>query len=101
MQNRFPPHLNTRADYEYIRKHFPKEQWQPCWQALLDGKDAWFPVKILAKTDAGIDSATKKVIEQEGADGVLERVQLELKTDPQNKLLQLGFSAAEVEAALN
>ena len=24
----YPKHLNTRADYEYVRTHFPKEMWK-------------------------------------------------------------------------
>jgi len=97
----FPKYLNTKADYEYIRKHFPKEKWQPHYKALLETKDNFFTVKTLSEKDAGIESTTQKVIEQENADGIVERVQLEKLLDPNSKLLKLGFSLAEVEAALS
>ncbi len=96
----YPTHLNTKADYEYIRKNFPKEKWLPHFQALLDTKDNFFVVKTLGEKDAGIESKTKKVVEQENGDGVLERIQLALKPDPNSKLLRIGFSVADIESAL-
>ena len=96
----YPKHLNTKADYEYIREHFPKEKWQPHFQKLLDTKDNFFAVKTLGEKDAGIESKTKKVVEQENGDGILERVQLVKKTDPNSKLLKIGFSVADIESAL-
>jgi len=96
----YPTHLNTKADYKYIREHFPKEKWLPHFQALLATKDNFFAVKTLDEKAAGIESKTKKVAEQENGDDILERVQLELKPDPNSKLLKIGFSVADIESAL-
>ena len=40
-----PKHLNTKFDYEYIRKNFPKEQYIPFFEDLLKSRTAWFFVK--------------------------------------------------------
>ena len=97
----FPPVLNTKVDYEYIRDHFPEGKWQPHFQALLDTKDNFFFVKTLKKYDVGIKSATEKVVKYERADGLVERIQLELKPDPNSKLLAIGFNVTDVEETIS
>ena len=43
----YPQHLNTKADYMYVRANFPREQWLPDFQALLDSTHDWFFEKHL------------------------------------------------------
>jgi len=95
-----PAHLNTKYDYEYVRKHFPEAKWKPAWQALLDTKDAWLMTSPLKAKEAGVTDATHKVVEVETMDGKIERYQCELKEDPNALVFRKGFKVAEVEAVL-
>jgi hypothetical protein len=73
----FPSHLNTKEDYEYIRAHFDKAAWGPCFQRLLDTTKDWFFVSDLA-----------------------DRAQYELRTNPTCELIRLGYTEDEVKAIL-
>jgi hypothetical protein len=95
----FPKFLNTKADYEYIKNNFPAEQWNPCWQHLLDERKNWFPTGSVESEEAGIIDATHKVVKYE-SDGVVIFTQMELQDDPNCNLYRLGFTVEEVEAAL-
>lgn len=97
----FPKYLNTKADYEYIKENFPKEQWQPHWQSLLDERKNWFPTGQVESEEAGITDDTHKVVKYEDMDGgTATYTQMELQDDPHCTLFQLGFTVEEVEAAL-
>jgi len=96
----YPPHLNTKADYEYVRQHFGKAEWGPDWQALLDTKDAWLMTRRLKAQEAGTTDATHKVVEVETADGKVERYQYEFKEDPNAPIFRKGFTVVAVETAL-
>jgi len=96
----YPKHLNTKADYEYVRQHFPKREWAPHWQRLLDTREAWLMVRKLAPAEVGQVDKTHKVIENELPDGTTERYQYEFKEDPQCLLRRHGFTVGEVQAAL-
>uniref|UniRef100_A0A6M3KSJ2 Uncharacterized protein n=1 Tax=viral metagenome TaxID=1070528 RepID=A0A6M3KSJ2_9ZZZZ len=92
-----PKHLNTKADYEYMRANFPKSAWRPFYQALLDEKDKWLMTKKLAADAVGVTDKAHKVVENEAA----ERYQYEFKQDPNCKLLRLGFAIKDVRAVLD
>jgi len=96
----FPPHLNTKHDYQYIRKHFPDAAWRPHWQALLDQKDAWLMTRRLAAGEAGRRDATHKVVKVEMPDGAVECYQYQFKEDRNARLFQKGFTVGEVKVAL-
>lgn len=92
----YPKRLNTKSDYEYVRKNFPASQWVPDWQALLDTEKDWVPTGELESADAGITDDTHKVTEQtntdEGGEAVTTYTQWELQIIPTCKLLRLGFT---------
>lgn len=96
----FPKHLNTEADYEYVRTHFPAAEWRPHWQALLDEKDAWLMTALLAEGDDGVVDETHKVVEVEGDAGVVQRYQYEFKEDPNCKLFRVGLTANRIRSVL-
>ncbi|MCD8286150.1 MAG: hypothetical protein LUD50_02860 [Clostridia bacterium] len=91
----YPKRLNTKADYEYAREHFPTEQWLPDWQKLLDTMRDWVPVGEVESADAGVTDDTHKVVEStaQGEDGedVATYTQYELQVIPTCRLLRLGF----------
>ena len=41
----YPKHLNTKADYEYVRSNFPKEIWENDFRALLETTHDWFFIR--------------------------------------------------------
>ena len=38
----YPKYLNTKDDYEFVRKNFPKDMWQSAFESLLDTRRDWF-----------------------------------------------------------
>ena len=96
----FPKHLNTKQDYLYIKDNFPSDLWKPAWQELLDTKKNWFCTGKLDSKDAGITDKTHKVVESV-QDEKTEYYQYELQVDTSCNMVRLGFTEAEVRAALN
>ncbi len=97
----YPKNLNTKEDYEYVRKNFPKDEWEPAFQALLDTVNEWFNLGVLADDDAGTVDDTHKVTEDRREDtDVVTRTQWEYKENPDAKIFQLGYTVVEVKAIL-
>ena len=92
-------YLNSKADYEYIQKHFPPEVWKPKFQALLKEEKNWLNTEKLAKEQEGIVSETHRIVEikDDVTDEVKERYQQEYKQDPNCRLLKLGFKVTDVK----
>lgn len=100
----YPKHLNTKADYLYVKEHFSKEMWEKDWQALLDSRKNWFFVKDLADKASGIEDDTHKIVENKSMGDGEEKItyaQYEFKEDENATIYRLGFTVEEVEAALN
>ena len=105
----YPQHLNTKADYIYVKENFKKELWEKDFQNLLDTRMDWFFVKNLNSQEEGLNDSTHKVVENKSEeldkDGkLIEKVtysQFELKENPQCKLNLIGFTADEVLKILN
>ena len=95
----FPKHLNSKADYEYIRSNFDESQWKPCWQELLDNKYQWFSTGNVEK-GGGTTDATHKVITSKDMDGNDVYTQYEYRENPLCDMNRLGFTEEEVKAAL-
>ena len=96
----FPKHLNSKADYEYIKANFPAEQWKPCWQELLDNKYQWFSTGNVAK-DGGTTDATHKVVTSKDMDGNDVYTQYEYRENPMCDMNRLGFTEKEINDVLN
>ena len=94
----FPKHLNSRADFEYVKENFP-DKWRPLYQSLLDERNQWFNLGKLADGEEGVEDATHKVIVSD-MQGVTERYQYEFRLDPNCNLIRLGYTVEEVEALL-
>ena len=90
----YPKHLNTKADYEYVKNNFPKKKWKKDFEALLNDT-VWQPEKTLTDKGAGTEDKTHRIIQTEN-----ERVQMKLVEDKNSKLRRLGFSKAEVQKLL-
>jgi len=97
----YPRWLNTKEDYDYVQKHFQKEQWLPDFQKLLDDSVKWINVKKLTKEADGIVDAKRKMEIVEKEDGMKEYYQYELKDDPNCRLYKLGFTIEEVEEEIS
>ena len=63
----FPKTLNSWKDVVYVVNNYPKAQWQPKLEALIDEEivKAWYWVKVLDSKEEGITDDTHKVVEQE------------------------------------
>lgn len=97
----FPKNLNTKEDYEYVRKNFQKEEWEKEFQNLLDTVNEWFNMGVLADGDTGTTDDTHRVTEDKQEDtGTVTRTQWEYKENPDAKIFQLGYTVEEVKAIL-
>lgn len=99
----YPKTLKTKADYEYVRNNFPKEQWRAAFQNLLDTQNEWFFVKELAQGEAGQSDDTHKIVISpsfENEDGAAHNYQYELRYNPNCMLARVGYTVEEVEAIL-
>lgn len=98
----FPKHLNTKADYEYIRRASPESQWKPCWQALLDSAYDWFTVFELESKEIGeeIEGKARVLTETDNATGKERYFQSYMQMNPNCRLLKLGFTEDEVKKVL-
>lgn len=99
----FPKVLSTKADYLYIKEHFPPELWVPHFQALLDSKNAWRLAHQLKPGDVGKEDATHKVSESKFGcrDVMCVRFQYKFEENPKAKIFRLGFTVSEVESILH
>jgi len=100
----YPKHLNSVADYEYVRANFPREQWAPDYQKLLDGQKAWIDVGKVEAADLGVTSKTLKVVAVEAmgdAKAEVEYRQCEYKDDPNCQLVRLGLTTKEIKKYLS
>lgn len=95
-----PRHLNTKKDYLKIKAGFSSLQWKPHFQELLDSKDEWLNMGVIAE-GKGITDATHKVVENTSQDETIEKYQFEFKENPDARIFRLGFSANEVQGYIN
>ena len=94
----YPQHLNTKADYMYVHANFPREQWLPDFQALLDSTHDWFFEKHLDRKEDGLNDNTHKVVEFENTETKeITYDQYVLKEYGNALLFRLGFTVEEVE----
>lgn len=96
-----PKHLNSKADYEYMRQNFPREEWEPVFQHLLDTQKDWFYVKELAKGEIGLSDDTHRVVVDSGMNGQeTKNYQYELRYNTDCTMAKLGYTEDEVKAIL-
>jgi len=102
MMEGYPRALNTKEDYENVRAMFSPDLWKTDWQTLIAPENlyAWFPVWELVDNDPGVTDDTHRVVDHGMPGEPGPRWQEELRENPEARIFQLGFSAAEVEAAL-
>ena len=89
----FPKFLNTKQDYLNCMTEFPQET-KKSLQALLDGRFSWFDTAVI-EID-GVTDDTHRVVNTND-----EKIQQELREDPNARIFKLGFTVAEVEELLN
>lgn len=97
---RMPRHLNTKADYLYVRQNFPAAQWLPRWQELLDDRWMWQRLHNLAPSDPGIEDLTHGAQTETDEFGKERRYQTVLVEDPNARIFTLGFTVDEVTSAI-
>lgn len=102
----FPKHLNSKADYYYIKDNFPEKKWRPYWQALLDERFRWMDDHVISGSDEGITDETHRVSSYTTTDTttgeeVTVYVQQEYKKNPGSDFWRMGFTVEEVEKAMN
>lgn len=95
----YPKNLNTKQDYEYVRNHFSKEQWEGDFRDLLTSSKDWFNVGKI--TGNGVTDDTHKVVVDEGIGGAPSATyQYELRENPDAKIFRIGYTVEEVEKIL-
>lgn len=94
----YPKALNTRTDYEYVRRHFNKDLWKKDFETLLETQYDWFFDRVLSDDETEESGFFQKVITDPQTG---ERTLYVWKENPNCKLLQLGYTAEEVTEILN
>ncbi|WP_302361414.1 hypothetical protein [uncultured Megasphaera sp.] len=92
----YPKNLNTRADYEFVRANFSKEDFRQDFQNLLDTMGDWFNVGKLSSGEQGKTDKTHKVVKDESGDSY----QYEFKVNPNCRMFQLGYTEEYVKKIL-
>ncbi len=94
----FPKYLCTKADYEYVRYHFPPERRErDFFGALIQDQKKYFEVRALAEGEK--PTLTKDQIIVEGIEPNMNKVVkklLELREDPNCKMARLGIKAEDL-----
>lgn len=91
----YPKHLNERADYEYVRTHFPKAMWEKDFEALLTTEKEWYNLGELDGN--GVEDDTHKVVVDEKYD---KKYQYEYRMNTCAKIYRLGYTVEDVKAIL-
>lgn len=91
----YPKHLNSKEDYEYARKNFPKEKWEKSFQSLLDTRFDWFNVG--EAVGDGVTDATHKVLDDEETG---RKYQYVFKENPECMMNKIGYTEEEVKDIL-
>lgn len=93
----YPKSLNTKADYEFVRKNFPKEKWREDFQNLLDTRMDWFNTGTLKSGGSGVVDNTHRIVTDEQTG---EKYQYEYKENPNCRLKAMGYTVDEMQKIL-
>jgi len=100
----YPKHLNSRADYEYVRAHFPYKMWAKDYKRLIADEYRWFPIGQYDTADGLTVDATHKVDESKtgtGDDAKTVYLYSEYRADENCKMYRLGYTREEIEKYLS
>lgn len=93
----YPKFINSKSDYEYVLKHFPKYKSELDFQKLVEDYTKWTKVEKLAKEEDGLIDKIHKIVEEENESKEKVYYQYEFKVDPNCKMVRLRFTLQEVE----
>lgn len=101
----FPKHLNSKADYLYVKANFPRDKWLPAWKALLTNRQYEICTGVVDSADAGVTDETHRIVvseEQDYETGEKKTVyyQYELRDNPRADFFRFGFTEEEVNKAI-
>ena len=98
-----PKTLNSKYDYEYVKKHCDVSYWLPRWENLLATRYTWLPGDMLDKKEDGIEDETHKIEtytnEVDGQE-VTTYQQINYVEDQASDFVRFGFTLEEVNAAI-
>lgn len=97
----YPKHLNTKADYLYVKDNFPKSMWEQDFQNLLDTQYDWVITSELNSKEDGIEDDTHKIIEMQEMQSDIKYYQSELKDIETAPIHQMNFTVKEVKKILS
>lgn len=101
----YPKHLNTKADYEFVKNDPYCKQFAADLKAeqqrLLDSRLVWETTKELAKEADGTTDATHRVIAETDEEGNTKYIQQAKIEDPKAKMFRLGLTKIELESSLS
>ena len=95
----FPSYLNCKQDFYNLIGDYPAET-RAYLQSLMGGRFSWVTIKTLAEGEAGETSETLRVIDQDLPDGGQERLQQELREDPNTRFFLVGWTVEEANQML-
>lgn len=97
----FPKNLNTRADYEYVRSNFTKEEYYSVFKDLLDTEYDWFYLRDLLPNEEFVADKTHRVLtNREDMSQDKTSAVYEYRINPSCKMYALGYTRNEVLSIL-
>ncbi len=97
-----PKHLNSRADYLYIKENCEPEFWKPLWQNMLDMRFYWAPTDVFNKEEKCVTDSIHRYekIEPSSPEEAVRYQQYELLENPHCDMIKFGFTEEEIKKAL-
>ena len=89
-------YLNTKSDYEYVRQN--QSNWKDYYQELYDSRLTWFTG---GAAGCGVEDETHRICKSQKETMQPMIVQLELRLNPNCKLLRIGYTVGQVEKILS
>lgn len=90
----YPQHLNTKDDYEFVRKNFPKSEWENDFKKLLTSTKEWFNVGEIPDGEPGIEDDDHMVASDTQTG---KRYQYERRDNPNSLIYRIGYTIDEVK----
>ena len=97
-----PKHINSRADYLYIKEHCDEKFWKPIWEAMLESRYFWNKTDLFDKEEHCVTDKKHRyeVVPPIKEGDPVRYQQYELQENPNSPMVRFGFTEEDIKAAL-